>query len=181
MPTKNTSDTLKQEQKEYYESKNKWLAIAEKIVLPILGFVCVWIFNSINELKAEYAKIVDAEVVDRIASLEKREEAVNSKLEEMSAMWRVIKSYEDKINANKVQSQVNALVNDKFTKVVMSQIAPESTTKKFLNKVWPSKDPHDQKKELILEKFGESLEKDYKQYKEEKLRDFNQEQMQRKK
>jgi len=163
------------------KEKSSWLIIAEKVVLPILGFLCIWIFNTINVLEDEYSKLSDKNLHERILELEKREEAIDEKFKEMSAMWRVIKSYDDKITANKVQSQVNALVHARLTttSTVESSVLPNPS------KSWkPLPLPHILKpvdnKELILNKFKLDLDKDPEQFKQKHLREFNQEQLERK-
>ena len=170
MPDK-TNATLDKEKEEYYKEKNKWLTIAEKIVLPVLGFLCVWIFNSVNTLTADITKLNDKNFNERIVVLEKE----GIKRSEIDAMWKTIKSYDDRINANKVQAQVNALINKRFTSLVMNVIEPPekvSWIKKALGQENDSK-LSEKPVELIHDRFEESLEKDYQQYKNEKIRDFH--------
>jgi hypothetical protein len=179
------SDEEKEEatdQEEYYKKKNSWIGLTEKIVLPVLGFLCVWVFTTINTLEREYSKLSDANLRDRVTALEKREKVVEAKLEELEAMWNAIKSYEDRINANKVQSQVNALVNDKYSKLVLDRFDSGPVKEPgWLEKILPKKDSTKKESELIIKKFEKELEKDPELYKQEKIKDFNREQIQRKK
>lgn len=170
------------DQEEYYKKKNSWIGLTEKIVLPVLGFLCVWVFTTINTLEREYSKLSDAHLQDRVAALEQREKVVEAKIQEMEAMWNAIKSYEDRINANKVQSQVNALVNDKYSKIVLDRLSPGTIKEPtWLEKFMPKKDSTEEESSLIIKKFEQELKKDPEQYKQEKLKDFNREQIQRKK
>jgi hypothetical protein len=91
-------------------------------------------------------------------------------------MWRVIKTYDDKITANKVQSQVNALVHARLTTVTASKL-PALPSKPWVPPTWIK--PVDNK-ELILNKFKLDLDKDPEQFKQKHLREFNQEQLERK-
>jgi hypothetical protein len=170
------------DQEEYYKKKNSWIGLTEKIVLPVLGFLCVWVFTTINTLEREYSKLSDANLEERIIQLERRAVAAETKLKEMEAMWGAIKSYDNRINANQVQSQVNALVNDKYSKLVLDRLDPGPVKEPgWLEKILPKPDITEKKSELIIKKFEKELEKDPELYKQEKIKDFNREQMQRKK
>ena len=88
----------KEEERPKTESKHKLAIYVDRIVMGVLGFMCVWFFTTMWELSKQ------------VEALQSKIEDLQSKKDVDKAQWRTLQSVNSEIDDSKRESEVNSTI-----------------------------------------------------------------------
>jgi len=111
-------------------TKKKWIYITEKIVIGVLGFISVWLFTSVVELRQGVAALKGDKQLDR-------------------RQWEAMTKLNDRIRRTEVETEVNRRVQETLIELMLDRTdgSNKTSTKPVLK--WNKSEDLRKSKELL--------------------------------